>query len=274
MKIFSDKSVYFDHIIWQVNANCEKKCSDCYLHKMPHWEEFARPHQVYNNLIDILLSHQLRCRQFTINVSRALINKLVIDMICCLASLGHHRPHITLGIHDYQQYRDLAYNLWEEEVPLSMYVDSIAISRPVDLQTISRSTPEIILNHIAGRFLPQPLSQDQQVHLIIKKPALGDHPKRFVWEKARYQWTQSQLEMRQIPLRGDECILHYQQAPHLACHAGIYVAHIWPDGSVTGCPYDVFCRYGASSLEIPSLLDRFKHIERIGSPVKICKLWK
>jgi hypothetical protein len=270
MKLISDRFIHFDHIIWQVAADCPCKCKNCYLQKLD-WDEFVTDetlHSVSSELIYLLNTGQIKCNQFTISLDDSGNWRHLVKRVAKVLAWLLEPPHITLSAHTYRHILEY----YSSTLP---YAKSIAISE-IDstLYTRGGSCKSVILNHRAS-IGPSPfVGPVGKIHVILDKPALGDLPEPSSIDQ--YRDKLARLHQRPgPPVLRDRCevtVLAEDKFPTHSCHAGISLAHIWPDGSVTGCPYDVYCRYGASALEIPTLLERFKHIEKIESPYEICKL--
>jgi len=274
MKIISDKFLHFDNIIWQVDAMCSNKCKGCYLQELD-WDEFVLPpYIIADQLSDLFHTGRLMCNQFTISLDKDLCHDdIKREAVTQLLDTLHtfNKSHITLSAYDLLGLDCAGYPIRD--------VDSIAVSKLPSLgyahskdPWTSKPMPEIVLQHLYDK-APLPLSKNMnRMYLLFRKPPLGDRIEDLKVKLSDFTTKYYSLLTNRYNTQMDLCInnIEYKKA----CHGGIHTATVWPDGSVTGCPYDTYCRYGAHTMEIPSLLDRFKHVDRLGSPYKICALNK
>jgi MoaA/NifB/PqqE/SkfB family radical SAM enzyme len=74
------------------------------------------------------------------------------------------------------------------------------------------------------------------VHLVLEKNALGEEQN----EESMKAWFAARKLVPPEKLVQDACIedSYKKLKSGLTCSAGISKLHIWPDGRVSGCPYD------------------------------------
>ena len=247
------QSVTIDHIAYQVINECKNYCQNCYLR-----DKDTDP-SVIEELTELIESGKLFCWDFTISLN-SIIHSVVprFQVYNLIRVLRNSHIDVNITVHDID---DLLY--WIPPSALSM-VRGVSMSRISDRcikrllhwnkklrirqAVIARGT----VNHL------QKLPQNAQRFLILEKQPLGD---KALWFSTKaYQHTTEKLE----DFLPDTCVSEIKE--HGTCRAGSGRIHIWPDGSVTACPYDSKRRNPVEG----SLLERIT--EAINIPFQKCDL--
>jgi len=238
-------------ILWQLSA-CNKNCKDCYVKGSlaASIQRLGKQEEVRRHLLE---TKKLYCNQLTISVdkdARHFIGLVLRER----HKFQETKLHLTVK----------SFKTWLEEIQLPLDgVDMLTLSKPVKdkeelekLETLLDIHPNLRLglNVILTDYLPwrldiQPFLQKKLVHsiyVIFKKPRLGGLVRPGEIENFfKSLWTlQSSFKevSKYTNLYLDHCIS--RQYTNLLtgkgydCSAGIDRIHIWPDGSITGCPYD------------------------------------
>jgi len=163
---------------------------------------------------------------------------------------------------------------------LGAMTDHVAVSevpRIGQLSHISRnfkSVSSVVVNLMADNIQPPDLNLlslltrhrtfkglglDLLVYVLVRKRLLGHSPGKREAAKVDECIQMAKEVKEHIHGRGtvvtDTCVKDILKGDQ--CLAGTQLFHLWPDGTVTGCPYDSSCRAGVTSQMELDLLQRF-----------------
>jgi len=282
----------FYHVMWQPTIGCKNNCRNCYIKKSVAHQTKAQTNST--EIVDMLFNQrQVDCGQFTIGLDdldnyplpittrlKALWNELnstktIHSPALCITANGPHT------ITKWQHELDIKH-LDQFIAPLSMVsieftYDSSAMGKLVD--SCRRCNVVLNLNLVVR---PNSISfmegyssaRVDQIHLLLEKNKLGSAPAKSAITE--YRKAVKQLQILPI-VHHDKCVqatLERKLNPSSTCMAGLGIAHVWPDGSVTGCPYDSSCISGYRGTK-GTLFQRLLNVNQKGAACMAnCKISK
>lgn len=243
-------SSHIHHIMWQPTANCSCKCAGCYVPKMKQ----------DNVDIEIALAvfsrKETTCNQFTLSADD--LTQMPKELKDCVRGIWKKYPDNTLPMlcvtaHSWNTVqrwaRDLDMSVDEFLQPISILslstFPSLGKNISFMIEQCHQHDTKVNYNYMVkgGEENSKPFEMGcryaDQVYLVMKKAPLGQvqDPQDFAnWLKARKlakQWKVKNLVE-------DTCVLdsvHYLHTKQ-PCSAWKDKVHVWPNRTVTGCPYD------------------------------------
>ncbi len=262
--------VILPNLIWQPTFTCRSGCPNCYINKSP-MKIFNEQKQ--RQLLSLLCSEELIVENEVI-ISLDTVPKrrrkdiqseisLVSDILQC----GSFRRHLAV--------RDIETLIfWTKRCPGLPWklVSRISFSNPKGI----REYPELIRNRkINWNFLSSGkfsgiTKEDEElietIHLILEKEELG--------RKIPQENIDKFLKMKE-ELSGSKKVITDKcweaSVNKKCCGASINRIHVWPNGSITGCPYDSNGVMGFNEETVLETLQKITY-ERKEHPWKICQL--
>jgi len=264
MKVFSDKSVHFEHLIYQPTISCLGKCKNCYIQRD------------FSNKTKILSLQKIRYDQFTISIDKEPSFQNITNIDC--------RRHTW-------QDKNLCFTIKNPEsgarlirwlgISILKGVQSISISDPGKLfilselkKILSQHKVELVYNLLCDHTSPTEREQElidaaDIVYLTLLKGPLGKESP--LGQQAMDNYFSMKESIPEDKLIEDKCVIECKgivKNKQSACHAGIHVATIWPDLSCTGCPYDSL---GVHGIDTGDVYQNLKQVEKI-RPIQSCKV--
>ncbi len=241
--------MYIDTLMWQPSlGECVgRKClQDCYVRKAPFWKLESRGILPW---IDALNSKSITVHSLILSVQdqdTTTNRNQTLDILGCLdKKIFKKKVDLT------------AYSIETLPSGLSDYEDllnTISLSNvlPIEVDwicnTLAKSSVRINFNYLVDDNR-SPEKWDSILHclnnirsstcnFILKKPPLGGEFSQDALSAYDDAHALRQ-QLKPSQLRRDRCYhLAVDEKCSHACGAGIQFAHIWPNGSLTACPYD------------------------------------
>lgn len=297
MLVISENYIHIDHIMWQPFFQCLLKCNNCYMHKA-----FPQGYAECNTEILNLIfgkEQKINCDQLTISVDtvdsvpenlKIALNHMISIYALNQSSNELTLPKLCITVNNFNSFISWIWK-WSSWNALSYesifpYIHLISFTKPpmqYEIKMLRKYNPEIniAINHIARKNqLPTAIEKSFQnkikpnfLHLLIEKQPLGLPTKLsrilnyfFIASKSINNLNISKF------IRIDAC--GKDNLSNEYCSAGIGKIHIWPNGAVTGCPYDSLSVQNINKNE--SLFDRIKKTisdSKENHSMKRCKLF-
>ena len=275
MQVKSPGRVHVDHVMWQPIFNCKMGCDKCYVAESPA-AKYNGP--VTAEIIDLVFSKYISedkknyvvCGQFTVSLDSLIeFPTTLLDELNSLWSLYKEADDCgcettTKKSIDNNQLPELcvtAFNMntinnWCSKLGMTLHqflapLTVLSLSNlPVqgkkclEIQEACKAT-RTVLNYnkminspkdIESKSFEMGVRYADHVYLVLKKSPLGQ-------EQNVEDMINLFKAVKHVPpekLTRDACITDAVKKinTNFKCGAGIQKVHVWPDGSVTGCPYD------------------------------------
>ena len=250
--------IYLDHVAWQPTSNCQASCPGCYIQNSLS-ASYRGP--VKDSIVSLIYEEQkVVCKQFTISLDS--IPKPPQDVVDILnrvwseyVSPPNDLPELCVTA---QSWTAVLYWVRAMEISEEQFLNAISILSLSNLPTLGKVCAEVVskcqlantrlnYNRMADKDLSDSkafemgLRYTDQTYLVLKKAPLGQRQNDedvINWFKARA------IARKQAPGKAidDTCMRDSERFSNtqLTCNAGIHKLHVWPDGHVTGCPYDSY----------------------------------
>lgn len=257
--------------MWQPTNSCMGRCSGCYV-RASNSSHYRGPvktdvvHYIYE-------TGQLECQQFTISLDTIHPKNIPTNLIDALRTvwlktLERQRmlkevleadykpqpsPMLCVTAHSYEDItrwaEALGFTTPEFLQPLGMLSLSKFPSDKYVCETLKKMCKQLSVTLNYNRVIKCDVEEDKNlprgcefadsVYLILHKQPLGDAQDLDMldyWIDAFKELPDSTMG-ELIP---DTCIYNAvnKEKNGFSCSAGISKVQVWPDGSVTGCPYD------------------------------------
>jgi len=294
MLVIGKDKISTDHVMWQPAFRCEFNCHNCYVSKSPA-SSYSGSLRV--DLYSLLfIEKKLSCSQFTISLDTTLDpDPGLVNLFKELWTRYDHEknlPDLCLTIRDYDSLKSWAsLVMGRQDNPTIKFlskVDTLSLSCMPKSDWTRQELRNIIdcldvklhYNAMISGYLPvdqfdSGVKLADKVYLTLEKDALGSGPDA----KAIERWFESRDRVPKEKLIEDSCmqdtVINIKSG--LTCGAGTRKLHVWPDGSVTGCPYDSYHLMDDKVRVGP--VDTWENIQRIvhnrnPSPMDYCGIPK
>jgi hypothetical protein len=308
MQIQTEFSLHIPHIMWQPAFTCNPKCNGCYVAAAP--KSILQQGPSGQLLKALFRDRTLSCNTLTISLGRSgrdqhrtaeLLLETLLRVRQQLQS-GRDGPNIALSFRDATSASEW-FTAIDTCSPQVLHlldltfreclhaVDGIVLSEPLAKKQIRKLGPwgktHYRYNHLArgnemvwskkiGHLL-------DHLYCIMYKAPLGQEQDYRNFAAAVAQWRTFHTLLGSTTTL-DQCITasdrYVRSEGRLMCNACIDKIHIWPDNSVTGCPYDarqVVARAERRYDEKPStkiLMQEIAHVvsHRKKHPMQFCKI--
>lgn len=259
------------NVMWQPIYRCIMGCSGCYVADSPSSKYKGKPN---TEIIDLIYKDKkVICQQFTISLD-TILPKDIEDLGDLLSSIkalwniykeaddcgcnstvrksieGENLPQLCVTAYNYNTIRQWykAMNMTEQEflAPLtllslsnfpSLEKNSLILQEKCKASRTLLNFNCMVTEKTAGsRAFRMGYTYADQVYLVLKKSPLGSEQA----VDAIRHWFEAKKEVPKEKLMEDACLQDtvILLKDKYKCGAGINKVHIWPDGSVSGCPYD------------------------------------
>ena len=244
--------VSVDHVIWQPEFKCVSNCKGCYLKN----SKVTQGITLHTDIIDLIFQqHTVTCSQFTISLDSFYRKpeQLVKTLKDLWSFYETKNPSINLCL-TVQNYASLL--KWTQ----AFNMQTLEFLKPVTILSLSSmpNTKSLCQNVLAtcrktntilnyNKVIFSDVSNDKhfhigchyadQVYIVLHKKALGGiNSKSMInlWAiaaKIAIRETKGQVIF-------DQCVLDSMYYKDSKCSAGIRKVAVWPDNTVSGCPYD------------------------------------
>lgn len=280
---------HIHHIMWQPTANCSCRCAGCYVPQMQQSEINI------DIAIKVFSERSIACNQFTLSADNLTqFPKELKDAVrgiwkqyprtevingIEIAVTG--QPELCVTAHSWNTVqcwaRDLEMSvddfLWPVSILSLSTFPSLGKNIAEMIDQCHRNDTKVNFNYMVkggeenSKAFEMGCRYADQVYLVLKKAPLGQEqdPMAFAnWLKAR-DIAKKEAKDKLIE---DTCVLDSIHKIHVStsiqeqntlCGAGKTKKHVWPDGTITGCPYDsnLTCR-GMNHCKIWEVIDGFK----------------
>ena len=249
--------VHLDAVSIQPSWDCGRACKGCYLQNKSKANRGQQSLKWFQELFRSIFTetHSLfTTKQVTLSVDklpadhrRAAFMEEILD-IFLKQPKGLTEKHITvhsrMDLEQYGPYRFL--KAFQSELD---WISVSKIHNDYDTRTLSNMGPRINWNTLPAGirgygFCAETLSFVDHLHLLLEKPVLGQDFNRIA--EIDFMKTRDFLrqhfpsELRQGKITFDPChmALEGYYTKGWGCSSNLRKISIWPDGTVTGCPYD------------------------------------
>lgn len=219
LKTLNDKKyIFLDTLIYQYNFNCINKCKNCYVAKSK--ATIYNPEIVFE-LARIFSSKEIECNKFILSLSDTLSKSDIINIEYLFRVIKYISNNTTIQVSAYQYEDILAFN---QEL-----IDMISVSTLDGLQS-SNKPIEYNCCDIDSELVDKH-TLISKIYCISNKYNVFKHNNKQI--KNDQKCIDEYLQCKEIKITTllDNCISGN-------CSAGTNSMHIWPDGTVTSCPYD------------------------------------
>lgn len=259
MRASTADRVEVGHIMWQPMTACALRCHDCYLSAFRE-EHPTDDDQGRGSLLSLIYTHKLiKCNQLTLslNTVREVPRWLQVGLQRLWKNHNKHSgsdPLLAITAHDLRTLDFWAQALELPDLaallqPLGVLSLSVFPYHPDDIVRLKQAclTHGVTLNY--NRVASEDIAHTEQfaigckvadsIHVVLNKQPLGaKQPTADL-----YQWHQAVNLARRFPLIRvvqDLCVRESERYldEGKTCSACYGRLHVWPDESVTGCPYD------------------------------------
>lgn len=223
---------HIPHLIWVPSFNCKGSCYQCYLQEgklaiARDWNISGFRTFIKNKRIDqitISLDRDWNIREGKY-LKQTIVNITSSQIYLTFSSESHCKD-------------------WLLHTDILHLIDGIFLS---EIENITHLLPlkELLNSYdiqlgINTRQLKSNLNSFDIIHILVHKPKLGDPVDTLAL--TRY-WKLEENIRRSFPnkLVPDQCmesIEAIRKGEATSCHAGIQIQTLWPDGTITGCPYN------------------------------------
>ena len=266
MLVLTDKSIYLDHIIWQPRFTCARKCFDCYIYDNKEKQNLKKP--LNTSILNLINEKLISCDQFTISldhrdswspIDKELVSALYNFIFNMSYPLKSHIK-ICLSVDSINTFNtwcailNVSYECILSRIHM-LSVSSIGSHQNIIIELVSKcNTNNTIFNY---NKLVKNIESTQtkefelgcrfahHVNLVLEKKALGGFTNKTTIERRKKLLSIARITARALSKKDnvslDICCSEKKKflEKGTACSAGISKLTVWPDGSVTGCPYDV-----------------------------------
>jgi hypothetical protein len=249
--------IHLQHIMWQPTFNCPQKCKGCYINQSPA-AQYTFP--ISDQILKLIYEDdKVRCDQLTIALdSFHSPPQFLIDALKKVWTAHREEklpfpPELCVNVYSWNMALCWARAMGLSDLDFLKPLTMLSLSTlPVQGKQCSAlhelcHSASVTLNYnhtvtkqdLDSKSFEMGVRYADHVHLVLHKNTLGSSHSDESWEswfKARklvQKWAPEKLKV-------DTCITESLRfvATKKSCGAGITKVHIWPDNSVTGCPYD------------------------------------
>jgi len=248
---------YVSHIMWQPTLECALHCDGCYMKSFAKGHEIPRPNADILNTI--FVERRLYCHQFTVSLDNVLNYPVqILDGLRFLIDIYQTKtkdslPQLCITANNWNTVQCWCREINVEPRNFLKHLSIVSLSNfPIqgkkcdELKELCKSTDTILnfnkmVNHgdHDRKSFEMGVRYADQVYLVLKKNALGDAQD----VGAVKDWIRARKKVKEIApekLIEDVCVLASlrRNCGGTWCDAGYGKKHVWPTGTITGCPYD------------------------------------
>lgn len=263
MKYSSNNLIHIEHIMWQPFFKCVVDCKGCYISNSLHSKYLG---ELNSEIVDLIfVDEKVICDQFTISLDTCNeYNKKLIEELKYIWNIYSQvpkkdtprlneklLPDLCITCFNYETVLTWARALsfTEEEFIQPLKILSLSnlpnnIDKVNQLKKVIKQTETILCwNKVVDKVIPfDYLNNNMDIptftHFVFKKEALG-HSQKYE-NYINYLKTIKNAIKTNKKFYEDSCIKDSRLDLKIerTCGAGISKIHIWPNGAVSGCPYD------------------------------------
>lgn len=264
MLVKSDNSIHIDHIMWQPQFKCQSKCKGCYLRKSKA-AQYQGPLN-YDIINLVFVEEEITCNQFTISLDTIYkIDNELLEQIKWIWQYYHAAtnsdietatPQLCITVENWNTVirwanaMDISiHNFLEPLCMLSISKLPTLGKKCEDIHNICREAGTELnfnklvkkdMDDLAKKIFRIQCRYVDNIYLVFKKSPLGIKQDPDMVDHWLQALSIAADEAGLSKLCTDICIResHRKIKNNLTCSACIGKISVWPDGSVTGCPYD------------------------------------
>jgi hypothetical protein len=249
--------ICIDHIIWQPQFKCINHCKGCYIKdsKVSKYQG-----SINLDIIDLIFdSEKVKCEQFTLSIDNfihkqdELINAIK-EVWKRYENTTKEKPALCITLYDYNTLVRLVAHL---NMTIQQFLTPVSILSLSNFPASGRTCEEFKEHCTASKtilgynkVITQDVKDNQvfnigcryadQVYLVLHKNPLGEEQDKCMisyWRQAIEVVNKSKGPATTLIL--DSCVIDStKQETAFKCSAGLRKVTIWPNGTVSGCPYD------------------------------------
>lgn len=233
--------ILLDHITIQPTWGCERDCRFCYL--MKERNKSLRGQRGINwfraIFREILFNKSpfFKTKQVTLSVDRVDTNELANNIVREYIGLQNGNsddPEKCITVHNkFDIPNELGDIKWISVSHISNQAEAKQLKNLGKLINWNVRPQDIIKDELEANRIADCVDH---IHLILEKPVLGVEfsPSAFF----QLAHARTRLNINQDKIIVDRCYQISQNEDGFGCNANLKQIAIWPDGTVTGCPYN------------------------------------
>jgi len=272
--------IQIHHVMWQPQFQCTLKCTNCYISR----SSMSQTDKLDTSILELLDSGEVHCSQFTISLDNSFTpDQKLAEALAKFWERSRALTELCVTARNYGsvQIWARAMNMSVEEFisPIKILTLSAMPSlgkRCLALKELcEQQKTKLYHNKTVTKAMKEEdlgMRYVHQTYLILNKEPLGDlqPPERLRDWGASWKNIREAKNCNIIPDRCPSAALCQNQS----CKAGQDMVHIWPDGSVTGCPYDSNNVAGIAADSKETLWKRIQEIQSLppDHSTKHCKI--
>lgn len=255
MNTISDTTISLDHIMWQPTFACMSNCKGCYVRE----SESASYKGINTSLLTALFETKtVRTTQLTIaldtmyHVPHELIEAIKVAFEKC----ADEEIELCVTAHT-----PVDLNRWQVKLA---YPTLRAFLKPVTMVSLSNfpslgklcdelreeaEAARTLINYnrlvtkkdlVNSKQFEMGLRYADHAYFVYHKAPLGEAQSQEYLDNLLSVWLTAKYKTERAKVKLDHCIVDAKNRATTGrlCGAGISKVHVWPNGAVTGCPYD------------------------------------
>lgn len=234
--------ILLDHMTIQPTWGCERDCRSCYL--MKERNKSLRGQRGINwfraIFREILFNKStfFRTKQVTLSVDRVNTNELANDIVreyIRIQSSNPDDPEKCITVHNkFDIPNELGDIKWISVSHISNYAEAKQLKNLGKLINWNVRPQDITKDYLEANRIADCVDH---IHLLLTKPVLGVSFSRSNFTCLERAYAGLDICTRN-KLTLDRCYQTSQAKGNFGCNANLKQIAIWPDGTVTGCPYN------------------------------------